>query len=193
MAKRRSVSIRTPAALRQDANLPFLPCLSVNFLTCASVRPAEACTPKVDKTWSTGLAKAFSIFRDVGRLQSPRKEVMDMGEDSPSSRSFLAQEPKREPGCVGMRSRSWGRDARGERWPAVPGGEQMQPSKCRRNGRVLVVVSKEEEATGGAAELKPTDLGINPSTCQELDKCRQAGRLCYDVLPRFSRYVWVGM
>lgn len=109
MAKRRSVSIRAPAALWQDANLPFLPYLSVNFLTCASVRPAEACTPKVDKTWSTGLAKAFSIFRDVGRLQSPRKEVMAMWEGSPSSRSFLAQEPEREPGWVGMRSRSWSR------------------------------------------------------------------------------------
>lgn len=72
----RSVSIRDPCGLRQDANLPFLPCFSVNFLTCASVRPAEACTPKVDKTWSTGLAKAFSIFRSGGRLESPRKEAM---------------------------------------------------------------------------------------------------------------------
>ena len=75
-----SVSIPGPGALRQDANLPFLPYFSVAFLTCASVRPAEACTPKVDKTWSTGLAKAFSIFRGVGRLES-----------RPSSVSFLAQ------------------------------------------------------------------------------------------------------
>lgn len=54
----------------------------------------------------------------------------------------------------------------------------MQPSKCRRNGKGLVVVSEEEETTGGAVELKPTDLGINPSTCQELDKCRQAVLRC---------------
>lgn len=71
-----SVSTPAPGALRQDANLPFLPYFAVNFLTCASVRPAEACTPKVDKTWSTGLAKAFSIFRGGERLESPRKEVM---------------------------------------------------------------------------------------------------------------------
>lgn len=69
------ISIRRAGGLRQDANLPFLPCFSVNFLTCASVRPAEACTPKVDKTWSTGLVKAFSIFRGGGRLEAPRKEA----------------------------------------------------------------------------------------------------------------------
>lgn len=70
------VSIPARGVSRQDANVPFLPYLSVSFLTWASVRPAEACTPKVDKTWSTGLAKAFSIFRGGGRLESPRKAAM---------------------------------------------------------------------------------------------------------------------
>lgn len=54
----------------------------------------------------------------------------------------------------------------------------MQPLGSRRNGWVLVVFSRKEEAAGGAAELKPTDLGIDPSTCQELDKCRQAVLRC---------------
>jgi hypothetical protein len=54
----------------------------------------------------------------------------------------------------------------------------MQPFECRRNGRASEVVSRKEETTGGAVELKPTDLGINPSTCQELDKCRQAVLRC---------------
>lgn len=32
--------------------------------------------------------------------------------------------------------------------------------------------------TAGEVELKPTDLGIDPSTCQERDKCRQAVLRC---------------
>lgn len=100
---------------------------------------------------------------------------------SPSSGRFLAQGTVAEAGgWVDMRSRSWTETlGGGKRTPAFPGGQQVQRMRCRRNGGdVLVDFSRKEETAGGAAELKPTDLGNDPSTCQELDKCRQAVLRC---------------
>lgn len=99
------------------------------------------------------------------------------GGGSPSSGRFSAQGTVAEAGVGGYEMSVWSKTL-GDRSPAFPGGEQVQPFECRRNGWVLVVFSRKEETAVGAAELKPTDLGIDPSTCQELDKCRQAVLRC---------------
>lgn len=99
---------------------------------------------------------------------------------SPSSGRFLAQGTVAEAGgWVDMRSRSGTETLWGEKTPAFPGGQQVQRMRCRRNGGgVLLDFSRKEEIAGGAAELKPTDLGNDPSTCQELDSRRQAVLRC---------------
>lgn len=68
-------------------------------------------------------------------------------------RLFGAGSRKRKPGLGGYEISGWSRSP-GERTPACPGGEQVQPLRSRRNGWVLVVFSRKEEAAGGAAELK---------------------------------------
>lgn len=100
------------------------------------------------------------------------------GGGSPSSEGFWRREPWWKPGVGGYEISVLDRDAWGEVTGLPSRRTQVQPLKCRRSGWVLVVFSKEEETAGGAAELKPTDLGIDPSTCQELDKCRQAVLRC---------------
>lgn len=99
---------------------------------------------------------------------------------SPSSGRFLAQGTVVESrGLSGYEISVLDRDAWGKRTPAFPGGQQVQRMRCRRNGRVVLVdFSRKEETAGGAAELKPTDLGNDPSTCQELDSGRQAVLRC---------------
>lgn len=42
-------------------NVQFLPCFARRVLTCSSVRPAAAVTPKPARTWSTGSAKEASM------------------------------------------------------------------------------------------------------------------------------------
>lgn len=70
------------------------------------------------------------------------------GGDSPSSGGFFgAGSRKRKPGLGGYEISVWSRSP-GERTPACPGGEQVQPWRSRRNGWVLVVFSRKEEAAG---------------------------------------------
>lgn len=59
---RQAHQLATNCAIETRVGLPFLPCFFLSAVTCASVKPVEGCTSKADKTWSTGFAKAFSIF-----------------------------------------------------------------------------------------------------------------------------------
>lgn len=91
---------------------------------------------------------------------------------------FLAQGTGAEAGVGGYEISVWSKTLGRGRSPAFPGGEEVQPFESRRNGRDLVVFSRKEETAERCRELKPTDLGVDPSTCQELDKCRQAVLRC---------------
>lgn len=75
------------------------------------------------------------------------------GGSSPSSVSFLAQGAVAEAGVGGYEISVWSKTL-GERSPAFPGGEQVQPFKCRRNGRGLVVFSEKEETAERCSRTK---------------------------------------
>lgn len=65
-------------AIEDRAGVPFLPCFLIRALTCASVKPVEGCTSKADKTWSTGFAKALSIFFGGGAFKSLFMKTMEV-------------------------------------------------------------------------------------------------------------------